>query len=311
MVKLLKHAEHPRNCGRRIAHIYAFGGVFMFQLKRILVPVDFSPHSEAAVRLAASLACRFHSEISLLHVVEPGQSDWAEPAVTYTTNLEEERARERLDEYLKGNTCKIAVNRFVLVGNCALQICRFAEADEADLIVVSTRGYGVFRRLLLGSTTGKLLHDAKCPILTGKHLETSPGFDTTHPARILCAVDFRDNSERVVSWARDFGRETGVEITIAHIVMTPDGRQRAADTDLTAAICESDEDRLRQVAKQTGVSAHIIVRAAPDIQKAVCDLAANTDADLVVVGRGERVGARLKPTTYSIIANSPCPVVSV
>ena len=284
----------------------------MFQLKRILVPVDFSPHSESAARLAASLACRFHSEISLLHVVEPGQSDWAEPAVTYTTNLEEERARERLDEYLKGNTCKFAVNRFVLVGNCALQICRFAEADEADLIVVPTRGYGVFRRLLLGSTTAKLLHDAKCPIMTGKHLEDSAGFDTTHPARILCAVDLGTTSELVVGWARDFGQQIGADITIAHIVLTSEGaRQNSGDTDLTAAICESDEDRLRQMAKHTGVTAHIIVRAAPDIRKAVCDLAVNTDADLVVVGRGERVGARLKPTTYSIIANSPCPVVSV
>ncbi|MGA7412430.1 MAG: universal stress protein [Bryobacteraceae bacterium] len=284
----------------------------MFQLKRILVPIDFSPHSEPAARLAASLACRFHSEISLLHVVEPGQSDWAEPAVTYTTNLEEERARERLDEYLKGDSCKVSVNRFVLVGNCALQICRFSEADESDLIVVPTRGYGVFRRLLLGSTTAKLLHDAKCPIMTGKHLEDAAGFDTTHPARILCAVDLGATSERVVGWARDFGGEIGVDITIAHIVLTPEGaRQGPGDTDLTAAICESDEDRLRQLAKHTGVAAHIIVRAAPDIRKAVCDLAANTDADLVVVGRGERVGARLKPTTYSIIANSPCPVVSV
>jgi nucleotide-binding universal stress UspA family protein len=210
-----------------------------------------------------------------LHVVEPGQSDWAEPAVTYTTNLEEERARERLDGYLKGDNCKVAVNRFVLVGNCALQICRFAEADEADLIVVSTRGYGVFRRLLLGSTTAKLLHDAKCPILTGKHLENSAGFEPSQPARILCAVDLGNTSEQVVGWAHDFGREIGADITIAHVVLTPEGaRQRPPDTGLTAAICESDEDRLRSLAKQVGVSAHIIVRAASDIHKAVCDLAA-------------------------------------
>jgi len=284
----------------------------MFQLKRILVPVDFSPHSEPAARLAASLACRFHSEISLLHVVEPGQSDWAEPAVTYTTNLEEERARERLAEYLKGETGKLAVNRFVLVGNCAVQICRFAEADEADLIVVPTRGYGVFRRLLLGSTTAKLLHDAKCPILTGKHLENAAGFEASQPSRILCAVDLGETSERVVGWARDFGGQIGADITIAHIVLTPEGaRQRPGDTDLTAAICESDENRLRQLAKQAGVAAHIIARAAADIRKAVCDLAISTDAGLVVLGRGERVGARLKPTTYSIIAHSPCPVASV
>jgi len=285
----------------------------MFQLKRILVPIDFSPHSEAAAKLAVSLACRFHSEVSLLHVVEPGQSDWAEPAVTYTTNLEEERARERLEEYLKADSCKVSVNRFVLVGNCALQICRFAEADEADLIVVPTRGYGVFRRLLLGSTTAKLLHDARCPIMTGKHLENSAGFETSQPAaRVLCAVDLGDTSERVVSWARDFGREIGADITIAHVVLTPEGaRQGPTDTDLTAAICESDEDRLRQMAKHVGVSAHIIVRAASNIHKAVCELATNTDAGLVVVGRGERVGARMKPTAYSIIANSPCPVVSV
>jgi nucleotide-binding universal stress UspA family protein len=284
----------------------------MFRLDRILAPVDFSPQSEPAVRLAASLACRLDCELSLLHVVEPSQADWAEPAVTYTTNLEEERALEILDAYPGGETGKLRVNRFVLVGNTAAQICRFAEADESDLIVVPTRGYGVFRRLFLGSTVAKLLHDSKCPVMTGTHLENSGGFQPSHPNRILCAVDLRDASDKVVGWARDFGREIGAEVTIAYVVLTPElAGQRRGNTDLTPAICDSGEDRLRQLIKQTGIDAQTIVRAAGDICAAVCELAITTDSDLIVLGRGDRVGARLKPTAYSIICHSPCPVVSV
>ena len=284
----------------------------MFRLKRILAPVDFSPQSEAAVRLAASLACRFGGELSLLHVVEPAQADWAEPAVSYTTSLEEESALERLSDYLRPEGCQLPVNRFVLVGNTALQICRFAESDESDLMVLPTRGYGAFRRLLVGSTTAKLLYDAKCPILTGKHLENSAGFEQSHPHRVLCAVDLKDTSEHVAGWARDFANEIGAEVTIAYVVLTPVGAgQRPGDTDLTPAICDSGEDRLRQLIRQTGIDAQIIVRAADDICRAVCELAITTDADLVVLGRGERIGARLHPTAYSIICQSPCPVVSV
>ena len=56
-----------------------------------------------------------------------------------------------------------------------------------------THGYGIFRSMLLGSVTAKVLHDAACPVWTGVHVEETPPNSAAFE-RILCAVDLTDKS---------------------------------------------------------------------------------------------------------------------
>ena len=61
-------------------------------------------------------------------------------------------------------------------GDAATEIVQFAMRENVDLIAMPTRGCGVFRKMLLGSVTAKVLHDASCPVWTSSHTEhVTPG----------------------------------------------------------------------------------------------------------------------------------------
>ncbi len=61
-----------------------------------------------------------------------------------------------------------------MLGDPAQVITAFAHTQGVDLIMMPTHGYGPFRRLLLGSVTAKVLHDAECPVWTAVHMAKAP-----------------------------------------------------------------------------------------------------------------------------------------
>lgn len=145
----------------------------MTWLSRILVPVAFSPRCRGADQYAETLACHFHSELILLHVVAPSSVLYTPPvAMGYPTTAEltAERVEQRkieLGTYLGGQCPDIPLAQEVVEGDPARQIVDYARNHDVDLIVMATHGYGPFRRFLLGSVTAKVLHDAACPVWTG------------------------------------------------------------------------------------------------------------------------------------------------
>ena len=62
------------------------------------------------------------------------------------------------------------MRRLIYEGDPEAQIAAFTQAEDIQLIVMPTHGYGVFRRFLIGSGTSKVLHDVSCPVLTGVHV---------------------------------------------------------------------------------------------------------------------------------------------
>ena len=71
-------------------------------------------------------------------------------------------------------------------------------------------------------------------------------------------------------------------------------------------------EKLEAMQKSAGASASVFIDSNNDIPQAVCSAASQIEADLVVVGRGSSEGIeRLRTKVYSIVRQSPCPVVSV
>ena len=67
-------------------------------------------------------------------------------------------------EFVSSHLPRIPVIPCVLSGDAAKIIVEHAHTKGTDLIVMGTHGFGGFRRMLLGSITAKVLHDARCPV---------------------------------------------------------------------------------------------------------------------------------------------------
>jgi nucleotide-binding universal stress UspA family protein len=276
----------------------------MFQIKRILFPVDFSPRSRGAVAYVEALAGRFDAEVILLHTIEPN---------TYNTPLAEEplpRAEE-FDRFFGADLKYLRVQRLIESGEVAQTIVAQAASLSVDLIMMPTQGLGTFRRLILGSTTTKVLHDAECPVWTGVHLEDAPPLEAISCRRIVCAVDLQAASVLVLDWARHLADEYQAELTLLHVIPENDSyRPRNAREEASAR--ETVRSRLGDLAKSAG--AHAMIKVEPgQPAKAAARVAAEINADLLVIGRRAVPGpsGRLEATAYAMIRQSPCPVVSV
>ena len=141
----------------------------MIDLKTIVVPVDFSAHSETAFQMALELARRFRSELYLLHVHQLPAYVYPDGIFPLTpeimAEIEQKIAIElgRLAERVRAAEVR-CVQKSVL-GVTFVEIVRFARETEADLIVMGTHGRSGLSHALLGSVTEKVLRKAPCPVL--------------------------------------------------------------------------------------------------------------------------------------------------
>jgi nucleotide-binding universal stress UspA family protein len=144
----------------------------MIALKRVLVAVDFSECSEAAVIEARSFADRFDATLHVLHVVtEPLREVWA----TYAPGSDFLGTVQRLE----GEACKeikrlsplegLPPGRLVVAtawGDASEQILRYAANHHIDLIVCGTHGRHGWDHVIMGSVAERLIRLAPCPVLT-------------------------------------------------------------------------------------------------------------------------------------------------
>lgn len=135
------------------------------ELETIGVGFDGSPQSRAAVDVARAIAETAGARLRVIDVVvppEPGgpfpayRPDWTEHA-----RVKREEAEKRL-EALLAELGEIATGD-VAFGDPARELA--SEGNHLDLLITGARGYGPTRRLMLGSTSHKLVHEAPCPVL--------------------------------------------------------------------------------------------------------------------------------------------------
>jgi len=140
--------------------------------KRILVPIDFSPPSDAALEYARTIATRFGASLHLFHVAQdPYQAFYStEVFVPEIEGLRDEIAAaslKRLKERLRASdVTDLHATANVVIGTPAWSIVEYAGAHEIDLIVMGTHGRGGMSHLLMGSVAERVVRTAACPVLT-------------------------------------------------------------------------------------------------------------------------------------------------
>ena len=147
----------------------------MAQIRKILVPTDFSDNSVAALRCARSLAPAFGAEVLVIHVLLLPLYPFA-LTTTGIPELEKQfrgGAAKRLAEFVGTETEHGVESRAILkTGDAFLEIIETAREEEIDLIVIATHGHTGIKHLMLGSIAEKVVRTATCPVLAvrkGQH----------------------------------------------------------------------------------------------------------------------------------------------
>jgi nucleotide-binding universal stress UspA family protein len=225
----------------------------------------------------------------------------------------QKRAADRIAAFLGSELGHLRVRRVLLEGDPAHEIVACARRERAGLIMMPTHGYGPFRRLLLGSVTAKVLHDADCPVWTTAHVE-APGDGPVALKRILCAVDLGPGSVRALEWSARLAAEFGAQLELVHALVELDPRLEGYhfSPEWRKFLVDGAEAEIAALQKKTGTHAGVTLTLGP-VAETVCAHARTADANLLVIGRGVEAGVlgRLTGDAYSIIRQSPCPVVSV
>ena len=288
----------------------------MLEVRRILFPVDFSERCSAAASHVAAMARQFHAKVTLLHVIRTPrvwQGDlvsWELEALIDLPQLMKER-QVTLNTWLRNEFEDVAdIERIVSHGEPARTITEHARNVRSDLIMMPTHGYGPFRRLLLGSITAKVLHDAECPVWTDVHDEIS--FARLGCQSVICAVDLREEMVSAIQWAAAYAASFRAGLTLMHAIPALAGPPRPSETHFRSYLMESARAYVADLQQRAGTSAQVCIQGGR-IAQAVRTVALESAAELVVIGQGcihETLG-RLRSNAYAIIRESPCPVVRV
>jgi nucleotide-binding universal stress UspA family protein len=278
----------------------------MVPFSKILIPIDFSERCLGAARFAIPLAERFYSQITLLHVEQPPE---AYPDRSIDREVPPEK---RLRDFLVAAFTHLNVKRVLRVGpDVAHEIVQYAREDGADLIMMPTHGYGAFRRLLLGSTTAKVLHDASCPVWTGAHLAQGPPAEWISPTTILCAAAYDAGSEKALKWAAHFASALDADLVLVHVELRLTRSEEYDSKEFHEQVIAEANQKMKKLQLTAGTRAEAIIRAGK-VAHAVSTATKDVDADLLVIGRrSDPTSEGLGLNTYGIIRESPCPVVSV
>jgi nucleotide-binding universal stress UspA family protein len=290
---------------------------------RVVVGVDGSPGSRAALVWALRHAARRGADLEVVATF-PVDLYWADPYVLDPARIDEVRADTRAraqavvddvraDPSVSGlpGVAEVGIEVSVAAGSAAEQLVQ--RGEDADLLVVGSRGRGVVRSIVLGSVALHCVTSARCPVVVGR---PSTGASPAHP-RVVVGLDGSDTSRLALVQAVAEADRLDAELVAVVAYEQPDYW-----SEVYSMITPSTE-QLRAVAaagaqevvddELAGRGADVRVLA---VEGAPGDVLARQSegAQLLVVGsrgRGELRGLLLGSVALHCVLHAPCPVMVV
>src|SRR5262245_29650243 len=201
-------------------------GAKKINLRRILVPVDFSKPSLDAIDYATRIATRLGAELSLIHVFETQYPLVGMDAMPiYVPDPDAEvRAREHLRTIAKDRGLSTRAEHIhVRNGRPFEEICRLATKTDVDLMVIPTRGNTGLKHLMLGSTAERVVRYSPCPVLVfrsgpkGRRNGKLPAASITF-RRIVVPTDFSDSSMKALNYAKQLAKKFKAKLILSRSI---------------------------------------------------------------------------------------------
>lgn len=189
-------------------------------MKTIIVPVDFSEHSEYALKAAAKLAKRFDAELLVLHMLEMSDvlltsSEVAQNQKTmFFLQLAEQKFEDFLNkDYLEGIKVKPIIKHFKVFS----EVNDVAMKNHADLIVMGSHGTSGMKELFIGSNTERVVRHSDIPVLVVKNEIKDVSFN-----EVVFACDFSEEAIQPFLKAIQFFEKVKSKINMVYVNLPND-----------------------------------------------------------------------------------------
>ncbi len=273
-------------------------------LKRIVVPLDGSQISHAALPLARSLAEQTGAGVTLISVIDPPRDFYISPQDSSSTRLRPKdidhlaKEEQRLDFYLKNVATSFERTRVsidIRLGQAATEILEAAEAVEGSAIVMASHGRSGLGRMLMGSVAARIVQSSQVPVFVSRaSTDTRAEFGKQKITNVAVALDGSDLAEWALDRAYDIFRNN-VRYTLVRIV-EPVAPGQSYTSELIAnyerEARESAEDYLRDAADTLtthGATVSADVRVT-DPASGITRVASEFGADLIAMTTHGRSG---------------------
>ena len=143
----------------------------MNEIKKILVPVDFSENSAKLLQSALFFGDKFGAKLTIVFVMQSfdDYSGFFVPHMPISQFEEEmaQSAEKKMKSFIAENIkAGVSHEAKVLNGDIAEEIIKCASDEAVDLIIMGTHGYKGLEKVLFGSVADKIVKTAPCPVLT-------------------------------------------------------------------------------------------------------------------------------------------------
>ncbi|MDY0781402.1 universal stress protein [Tenacibaculum sp. IB213877] len=251
-------------------------------MKKIIVPVDFSDHSEKALQTAASIAKKHNSEILVVHMLELSNAvitqsqSYAQEETAFYLKIAEKKFKDFLNkDYLQGLKVTPIVKHYKIFS----ELNELARDENATLIVMGSHGVSGLKEIFVGSNTEKVVRNSSVPVLVTKGKSVVTDF-----SKALFGCDFSDDDIAPYQKAKEFLGKLNCKLHLLH-VNTPYGKFRSSK--------EMREKVAKFLAKanETDITFNDVVYASDyTVEKGILEYAHQQSIDLIVMATHGRKG---------------------
>lgn len=277
-------------------------------VKKILIPTDFSDTANLALAHAVNLAKICNAEIYLVHVVSTfsfrvnlPEVDLDESQNSKLTNAVSLKLKQISEDIEQNQGVKVHI--LMAAGSIKTEVVKLADEIDADLIVLGTHGVTGLKEFIMGSNAFRIVSDAACPVLSIQSNATELGFKN-----IVVPIDNSFHSREKLGISVKMAKTFGATIHVCGL-RSHDHK----DVELNAKFkmkMKQVEDYLTE--KDVPYTAEIIF--CNNIANATMEHATKYNADLIVIMNEQEVNAMgwfLGPYAQQVVNHSKVPVLSI
>lgn len=282
-------------------------------IKRICLATDFSPAAEVAASYARALALSFSATVQIVHIFDTDIFlDEDEGRIRSFAHRHETRSNCLMEVAKAFDVAGLKATTTLKVDMPAWNgVLKAANEGNADLIVAATKSKAQLKRIFIGSTDEELIRRSNLPVMSiGPNVKLATDGPTSF-SRVVYATDFSAEAERAAKCALSFAERDGATVYVCHVVAPTTNHLEA-----TAPSVEDAQEAMERLVVETsgGKCSCTVTIARGNPADAVLSLAADVDADLIVLGSRKSTFWLThveRGVSLEVLARSNCPVLTI